>query len=72
MTQWARCPGCGHNYGWGFGRNSDPNEHGFCGWCRQEGWYCQEDVDKWLEKQKQAQETLYEDTERAWREQEGW
>jgi hypothetical protein len=37
MTIWTKCPGCGHNYGWGIGEESSPNENGYCGWCRAEG-----------------------------------
>jgi hypothetical protein len=42
MAIWERCPGCGHNYEWGFTENSNPNENGYCGWCRSEGVHSKE------------------------------
>jgi hypothetical protein len=37
-----RCPGCGHNYGWGFTEKSVANENGYCGWCVDEGIHSKE------------------------------
>jgi hypothetical protein len=46
MTTWDRCPGCGHNYGWGFTEKSVANENGYCGWCVAEGIHSKESCDQ--------------------------
>lgn len=67
MTTWERCPGCGHNYGWGFTEKSNANENGYCGWCRDEGVFSAESEKAMMDKANAEHEARRKKEDEEWR-----